>query len=299
MIAPARKRPGPTKRKRRTAAEMAAIEAAIYATLEADHPMTVRGLFYRLVSAGVIPKTEEAYKGIVVRLATRMRITGTLPFAWIADNTRWRRGGSAFVSLDDWLQESMRTYRLDLWRDQDAYVEVWLEKDALSGVLIQETDPLHVPLMVTRGYPSITYLGDAAAHILAVNRPTFLYYFGDLDPSGVDIPRKVEERLREFAPEAEIAFERVAVTEAQIELLRLPTRPTKTTDSRARTFKGRSVEVDAVPPAILRQWARKCIERHIDPIKLAAIKREEAAGRLALQGIRLPGWNTKHGGNQE
>lgn len=278
---------------------MAAIEAAILRILEADHPMTVRGLFYRLVSAEVIPKTERAYKGIVVRLATRMRIAGTLPFAWIADNTRWRRGGSAYASLNDWLQESMRTYRLDLWRDQDAYVEVWLEKDALSGVLIEETDPLHVPLMVTRGYPSITYLGDAAAHIRAVDRPTFLYYFGDHDPSGVDIPRKVEARLREFAPEAEIAFERVAVTEAQIEALGLPTRPTKRTDSRARTFKGRSVEVDAVPPAILRRWARERIERHIDPAKLAAIQREEVAGRIALQGIRLPGWNTKHGGTCE
>lgn len=299
MTRPRHYRSGSTKRTRRTAAEMEAIRAAILRTLRSDHPMTIRGLFYRLVSDGVIPKTEAAYKGLVVRLATAMRLDGSLPFEWVADNTRWRHGGLAYETLDEWLQESQRTYRLDLWRDQGAYVEVWLEKDALSGILLQETDPLCVPLMVTRGYPSVTYLANAAAHIRTVNRPTALYYFGDFDPSGVDIPRVVERRLREFAPGVRIAFERVAVTEAQIEALKLPTRPTKTTDSRSASFRGRSVEVDAVPPSILRQWVRERIERHIDPRKLAAIQREEALGREALSSIRLPGWLPNREGADE
>lgn len=285
--------------RRRTAAEISAIRDAIHRILNTDHPMTIRGLFYRLVSEGAIPKTEAAYKGLVVRLATRMRLDGTLPFDWIADNTRWRHGGSGYSSVADWLRESIQTYRLDLWRDQKAYVEVWLEKDALTGVLFEETDALCVPLMVCRGYPSVTYLASAAAHIRDVGRPTYLYYFGDRDPSGVDIPRVVEKRLREFAPEAEIVFERVAVTEAQIEELELPTRPTKKTDSRAGTFKGESVEVDAVPPAILRQWTRERIEQHIDRWKLAAVKREERLSREALASITVPGWSTGEGGVEE
>lgn len=300
MTRPPHYRSGSTKRKRRTAAEIEAIRAAILRTLRADHPMTIRGLFYRLVSEEVIPKTEAAYKGLVVRLATEMRLDGTLPFRWVADNTRWRHGGLAYAGPEEWLAESIQTYRLDLWRDQPVYVEVWLEKDALAGVLLQETDPLRVPLMVTRGYPSITYLANAAAHIRHVGKPTMLYYFGDFDPSGVDIPRVVAQRLREFAPAVRIGFHRVAVNEDQIEALGLPTRPTKTKDSRSGSFKGRrSVEVDAVPPAILRQWARERIERHIDPRKLAAIQREEALHRKCLASISIPGWGNGSGGAKQ
>jgi hypothetical protein len=259
----------PIKRARRTSAEIDRIKDAIYDTLAADNPMTIRGLFYQLVSKGVVEKTEAQYKTTVTRLAGEMRLARELPFNWVADHTRWRHGGSAFTSLENWLEESTATYRLDLWRDQDAYVEVWLEKDALTGVLISETDPLRVPLMVTRGYPSLTYLASAAANLRAIGRPTFLYYFGDHDPSGVDIPRVVEKRLREFAPECEICFERVAVLPEQIEELGLQTRPTKTTDSRSRGFTGgESVEVDAVPASILRQWCREKIEQHLDPEKL-------------------------------
>ncbi|MCB0074630.1 MAG: hypothetical protein KDE20_24360, partial [Caldilineaceae bacterium] len=166
------------QRTRRTKADIRRIEDAIYATLEADNPQTCRGLFYQLVSRGVIPKSEAAYKGQVVRLATRMRLERRLPFHWIADNTRWRYGGTAYHNLEDWFDASERAYRLDLWANQPEYVEIWLEKDALTGVLLKVTDPLHVPLMVCRGYPSLTYLANAAAHLRGVDRPTHLYYLG-------------------------------------------------------------------------------------------------------------------------
>lgn len=276
------------KRARRTAKEMDCLAYALYSVMEADHPMTIRGLFYRLVSDGVIPKTEAAYKSIVIRLATEMRLSGAIPYGWVADNTRWRHGSSAFTSLGDWLEESIRTYRLDLWRDQDAYVEVWLEKDALAGVVLEETDPWRVPLMVTRGYPSLTYLANCAAHIQCVSKPTYLYYFGDLDPSGVDIPRVVEKRLRQFLPDVEIHFARVAITAEQVDEHNLPTRPTKRTDTRANRFKGESVEVDALPPAVLRTLVRECIVQHIDDRKLKRLEREEALGRETLASLTIP-----------
>ena len=172
-----------------------------------------------------------------------------------------------------------------MWDNQDAYVEIWLEKDALSGVLYQETAEFDVPLMVTRGYPSISYLYEAAEAVSECNKPAFLYYFGDYDPSGCDITRAVEAGIREFAPSAEIHFQRVAVTREQIDRWALPTRPTKKTDSRSKQFDGESVEVDAVPPATLRTMVRGCIERHIDPWRLTQLRRVEAQERETLKRI--------------
>jgi hypothetical protein len=150
-------------------------------------------------------------------------------------------------------------------------------------VVVQETDPWDVPLMVTRGYASLSFLHAAGKVIEACRKPTFLYYFGDYDPSGLDIPRVVEKRLREFAPYADVTFERVAVTPQQIEELSLPTRPTKKKDSRSKNFKGESVEVDAIPPHTLRELVRDCITRHIDQRAYEELKRIEQAERESLQ----------------
>jgi hypothetical protein len=227
------------------------IRAAIAAVLESYHPMTVRQCFYQLVSRGTIAKTEQEYK-TVVRLLTEMRRRGQIPFGYIADNTRWMRKPTTYHSIKQMLEYSQRTYRRSIWNDQESYVEVWLEKDALAGFLYEETKRWDVPLMVTRGYPSVSYLYGAAEAIAAQMNPTFIYYFGDHDPSGQDITRTVEAGLREFAPDADITFARVAVTDEQIRLFRLATRPTKATDSRVKHFEGESVEVDAIDPLKLR-----------------------------------------------
>jgi hypothetical protein len=132
--------------------------------------------------------------------------------------------------------------------------------------------------MVSRGYSSLSYLHGAAMEINYINKPTYIYYFGDYDPSGRDIPRDIETKLRTFAPNAEIHFEIVGVTPEQIETLNLQTRPTKKTDTRCKNFEGESVEVDAIAPNILRSMVKKVIEKHIDEHQLfqsKLIEREE------------------------
>ncbi len=272
------------RKKRRTKAEMQVIREAIYALLADDHPMSVRQVYYRLVSAGVIAKTEAEYQ-TVCRLLSIMRRAGAIPYGWLADATRWQRKPRTHRSLTTWLQRTARTYRQAIWCDQDVYVEIWLEKEALAGVLLPVTSEWDVPLMVTRGYPSLSYLHSAGEAIARENKPCYLYYLGDHDPSGVDIPRKVEADLREFAPDAEIHFERVAVLPEQIEEWGLQTRPTKKTDTRAKNFKGESVEVDAIPPDDLRRIVRECIEQHIDGDMLKHTRGVEAAERHTLQTI--------------
>lgn len=148
--------PRSIKRSRRTREEMDSIRLAIYAVLESFHPMTVRQCFYQLVSRGIIAKTEAEYKQTVVRLLTAMRRGDQVSFDWISDNTRWMRKPTTYGSVEEMLEYCQRTYRRSIWNDQNVYVEVWCEKDALAGVLYMETERWDVSLMVTRGYPSIT-----------------------------------------------------------------------------------------------------------------------------------------------
>lgn len=273
----------PTTGGRRSKSEIDAICAALYTALKEDAPMTVRQVFYRLVSSGVIDKTEGEYKSTVCRLLAKMRREGEVPFSWIADNTRWMRKPRTYSSLENMLRTTAEAYRRAVWDNQDAYVEIWLEKDALAGVLMEETSAWDVPLMVVRGFSSLSFLYSAAETIAEVGKPTYLYYFGDYDPSGLVIPRKIEEDLRTFAPDAEIHFRRVAVTSEQIKGLSLPTRPTKKTDSRSKNFKGESVEVDAIPSRKLREIVRDCITRHIDEREYEALKAAEASEREMLK----------------
>src|SRR6478672_3599029 len=101
------------------------------------------------------------------------------------------------------MEETARLYRKSLWADADAYVEVWLEKDALSGVVYPVNSKYDVPLMVARGYASLSFLHSAAEYINELDVPTYIYHLGDYDPSGVDAGDKIEKTLKEMAPDAE------------------------------------------------------------------------------------------------
>ena len=148
------------------------------------------------------------------RELVKLRVAGELPFSWIAD--LWQRRPRTFDGPEDALRETARLYRKSLWARADSRVEIWLEKDALAGVIVDVTAETDVPLMVTRGYPSLTFLASAADQIREAGHPTFVYHCGDYDPSGQDAARVVERKLRELAPGVEIHFERSAVTPAQI-----------------------------------------------------------------------------------
>jgi hypothetical protein len=270
-------------RSRRTRDDILRLRAALYDIVAAGKPMTVRQVFYRAVFAGLIGKTEAEYKTTVGRLLVALRQDGGLPYDWIADGTRWMRKPSTFSSLDAAVERWQTSFRRDLWDTQDTYVEIWLEKEALAGVLYPVTSELDVPLMVTRGYPSLSYLFEAGECIAAEDRPVWIYYLGDHDPSGVDIARNVEARLREFAPNAHLTFERIAVTQEQIRGFGLPTRPTKTTDSRIKSWKGGgSVEVDALEPDVLRDLVKSTILRHVDQAALAVTRVTEQSERELL-----------------
>jgi hypothetical protein len=271
-----------TKRFRRTKDAIKTISDAIVELLEGDHPQTVRQVFYALTVRRIIAKYEIEYQRTVIRLLAKLREDGTVPFSYLADNTRWQRKPSSFTGIADAIDNFARAYRRDLWAASPVYVEVWCEKDALACVLYKETKTFDVPLMVARGYASLTFLHSAAEAIKANGKPAYIYHFGDLDPSGQDAARDIEAKLRRYAPDTEIHFERVAITRKQANDWNLPTRPTKQTDTRAKKFDGTSVELDAIPAHQLRALVREVIDRHVDKTQLEHLRIIEASEREML-----------------
>jgi hypothetical protein len=282
------------RRYRRTQAELAEIDAAIYETAEAERPCTVRALFYRLVSAGLVPKTDKGENngyGVVQRQALKMRRSGELPYGWITDGSRIRIRPRTFSSAQAALENTTRMYRRDLWINQHVHVEVWTEKDAIRGVVSPVTVEYDVPLMIAKGFSSETFLYETAEEINDEGNPAVIYQLGDHDPSGVSAWDTIQRKLREFVDDdIDLTFERIAVTPEQITELDLPTRPTKQTDSRAAKFVGESVDVDAVPSSVLRDWVREAIEFWIDPEALQITKVAEDSEREILHRI-ADGWN--------
>jgi DNA-binding transcriptional ArsR family regulator len=246
-------------------------------------PATIRQLYYQAEVAGLVPKTDAGYRAVQHDLLV-LRQQGVVEYDWISDNSRWMRKSRSYRGIDHFLNLSISTYRRDLWHNADAYVEIWIEKDALAGTVLSETNPYDVPLMVAKGFSSETYLYEAAQAIAAKGKPAYVYAFFDHDPSGKHSAKHIERKLREFAPDAEIHFELVAVTEQQIKEWNLPTRETKRGDNRhAKNFEGDSCELDSIRPDLLRDLVRERIERHVDQDSLATLQAAEKSERGALE----------------
>jgi hypothetical protein len=271
---------------------MDAIRGAIVGIISEHSPQAVRQVFYALSSVRrVIEKTEAEYKQTVVRLLDKMRWAGDIDWDDISDASRWVHKSASFAGIEDAIRRTAAFYRRDLWANTDDYIEIWCEKEALAGVIAEVTHEFDVPLMVSRGFSSSSYLRRAASKITKVGKPTYIYHFGDHDPSGLWISQQIERDLpRHLADIGEFDlddfyFERVAVTPEQIARWKLPTRPTKTEaegNRHAKDFSGDSVELDAIPIPQLYQLVRDCIERHIDPRQLAILRAAEASERETL-----------------
>ena len=270
------------KRNRATKAYMLERRRLLRNIVRDGRPMTVRQVFYQATVRGIVEKAESGYTKVQTDLVA-MRRSGEMPYDWLADNTRWQRKPRTFSSVQQALEDTARFYRKSLWDDAGAYVEVWLEKDALAGVIMPVTSEYDVPLMVARGYASLSFLAGAAEYINSLDVPTYIFHLGDYDPSGVDAARKIDSTLRELAPEADIQFFRLAVLPDQIEKWNLPTRPTKQTDTRAKGFGDISVELDAIDPNTLRQIVRVNIEELMPADELAVLKQAEASERDLLR----------------
>lgn len=269
-------------RGRRSKLQIEELKAWVHAVCQANAPLTVRQAFYRLVVLLVIPKTQKEYKNTVIRLIGDMHEAGELPWEWIVDNTRVIRKPTTYSDLSQCLLNMQHFYRKDIWASQDEYVEVWCESESAAGVLAPITEKWDVPLLPARGFSSRTFCRVTAGHLAASNKRATLYYFGDHDPSGVMIDPDIVRKLKRYGA-GSFRFKRVAVTRSQIDEWGLPGTPPKKTDSRAKSFTGNAVELEAIPPAQLRDLCEDCITSHLDEGALERCRLTEQAERDTLQ----------------
>lgn len=285
-------RPRPTKRSRRTRADIAALDDAIVAAVAQDAPVSLRGVYYRAVSMGACAKTDADYKA-VGRELLKLRRARVIDYSDIVDGTRLTRKPASYRGVEAALEAAAASYRRDLWEHQSTQVIVLSEKDAISGVVYPVTAEWDVELALARGYSSETFSYSIAQSVRAnaeADKETVIYQLGDHDPSGVDAWRSFQQRvvgfLRPYGLHEYVFFERLAVTPEQIEVLNLPTRPAKKADSRLAAFGGDGcVEVDAIPASELRQIVDAAIEQWIDPHDLKVMKVAEKSERDILMNI--------------
>jgi hypothetical protein len=271
--------------------ELEALDAALVQIAGSYAPITVRGAFYQAVSRGLVPKDETKGYRLVQRRLLKLRESGELPYGWMTDGSRTVYGHVRYRNADEFASSVKTRYRQDYWAEADEYVEIWIEKEALAGVVKPVVDEFGLDLYVTRGFASVTYLQEAADDISLEERPVYVYLFTDYDPAGTNIADQVEQELSERAGgDSMVHVERAAVTPEQIRVYGLPTRPTKQSRRKSLTYYEAthgsvSVELDAMPPDVLREEVRQRIERHMDPWRLEQmrmVEREEQEGLARL-----------------
>jgi hypothetical protein len=250
-----------------------------------DLRLTLRQLYYQLVSRNVIPNVERSYKNLSA-LLNDARLAGLVDWEAIEDRVRTPRRASQWDSISDLVDAAVASFRLPRWAGQDYYAELWVEKDALAGVLEPLAREFHVTLMVNRGYSSASAMYESAQRFIANDggRECALFYLGDFDPSGEDMVRDVRDRLRLFG--ADVKVTKIALTTDQIETYNPPPNPAKRSDPRAAEFIAKngatSYEVDALPPNVLAEVVREAFADILDREKMDEVIAREEIGKAKL-----------------
>lgn len=228
--------------------------------------LTLRQLYYRLVANGTIPNNFRSYKNLQ-RVINDARLAGLVDWYAIEDRTRNLHKRPSWDSPEDILDSCALQYRRNPWDTQDVYVEVWVEKDALLGVIEKACREHRVPYFSCRGYTSQSEVWHAAQRLKATGRDCVVLHLGDHDPSGVDMTRDIEDRFHLFGAHR-VTVDRLALNMDQIRALNPPPNPVKTTDSRSGGYEAlygvHSWELDALEPNYIIDLIHKHVKSHID-----------------------------------
>lgn len=246
--------------------------------------LTLRQLYYQLVTRNTIRNLEREYKNLST-LVSDARLAGVMDWEAIEDRVRRPRVANEFENLGALVDAALRSYRLPRWKGQTCYVELWVEKDALAGVLEPLSREFHVTLMVNRGYSSQSAMYESANRFMASEKPGILFYLGDLDPSGEDMVRDIQDRLEMFG--ANVKVRKLALTMPQVEQYSPPPNPAKMTDPRAAgyvaTHGDESWEVDALPPNILSKIMRQAFKGVVNRAAMNSVKAQEERDKIRLR----------------
>lgn len=249
------------------------------------YDLTLRQLYYQFVARDIIPNRQSEYKklGSVVNDA---RLAGLVDWESIVDRTRKYEANGHWDNPADIIRDSADQYAINTRASQDIYIEVWVEKDALIGVLERACSPLDVGYFSCRGYVSQSAMW-AAANRFRCENDCVLLYLGDHDPSGLDMTRDIQFRLNMFGAEVEV--KRIALNMEQVEEYQPPPNPAKTTDSRYERYideyGDESWELDALDPRVITELIEKHVKEHTNKKKRYALIVKQESDREKLQEI--------------
>jgi len=253
--------------------------------------MTLRQLYYQFVALDLIPNTERSYKrlGSIINDA---RMAGLIDWDMIEDRTRQLHQRARWNNPGEIITAAARGYHIDMWADQEYRIEVWIEKEALVGVIEKVCRENDIPYFACRGYASVSSLWQASERLKQYEYQCILIlYFGDHDPSGLDMPNDLRSRLDTFSGYYDQThnIEHIALTLEQVQKYDLPPNPAKIKDSRAKVyiekFGNESWELDALKPEKIVGLIEKEINTFRDEERWKVRLEQETNERAKLNEI--------------
>lgn len=256
--------------------------------------LTVRQIYYQFVARGWLPNSVRNYK----RLASILndgRIQGLIDWNAIEDRTRSLTSIATSAGPKAKIESTVKSFAVNMWRNQPYEIEIWVEKEALAGVIERTANRFRIPFLSCRGYTSQSEMHLAAMRlkrrIIERKKKIVILHLGDFDPSGVDMSRDIYDRLQLFmGREFELlTFRRIALNPKQILKYKPPPNPAKATDSRFRAFKekygSQSWELDALNPTVIDRLLTRAIDKYRDLSIWDADVAREDKGRGLLQSV--------------
>ncbi len=272
--------------------------------------LTLRQAYYQMIARDLFPETwidsvynarhglppdtkntQKNYKRLG-DIISDARLAGLIDWDSIEDRTRELRSLAHWRSPGQIVKSCAQQFQLDLWADQDYYPEVWIEKDALIGVIEGVCDQLDVPYFSCRGYTSQSAMWEASQRLIKREdreQQTVIFHLGDHDPSGIDMTRDIADRLEMFC--STVSVQRIALTMDQVEEYGPPPNPAKTTDARYEKYRQEygddSWELDALEPKVLTALIQGEVERVCDPERWDAQMDRQEAARAELELVAM------------
>lgn len=256
--------------------------------------LTLRQLYYQFVSRDLIANNMREYKKLGDAI-NDARLAGLIDWNAIEDRTRSLRSWSTWKSPSDIISACASQFSTDWWEGQDVAFEVWIEKDALVGVIEPVCRKWQTPYFSCRGYTSQSEMWSAAQRLADKSRShrdgVIVLHLGDHDPSGIDMTRDIIDRIKMFGRNGLIDIKRIALNQPQVDQYNPPPNPAKMTDSRfdsyLREHGDECWELDALEPSVIAQLIEEEIEDRINSTLWNERKREQSAHRQSLEKISL------------
>lgn len=254
------------------------------------YDLTLRQLYYQFVARDIIPNKQSEYN----KLGTAVnngRLAGEIDWHSIVDRTRKHESNPHWDSPSDIIEDSADQYAIDTRSDQNDYLEVWVEKDALVGVIERACEPLDIGYLSCRGYVSQSAMWRAAMRFKRQEQngkdSTVLLHLGDHDPSGIDMTRDIQDRLYMFG--SRVIVKRIALDMEQVEKYQPPPNPARTTDSRYATYRDKygddSWELDALDPRVITELITNQAADYTDNNRRKALIEKQEEERQEIQEI--------------